>query len=82
MKRAIDLNEILDLVACAEDFGHWNNVCMFTLYEWAHPVSDGDIKKYSDSLDDGYEEEDRREVIEILVGWRDENLPSYLQGRK
>jgi len=77
MIRTIEQEDILDLAACAEEYGHGNGVCMFTLYEWAHPVSDEDIKKYSDSLSDkeGYEEEDRKNVTETLTEWRDKHLP-------
>jgi len=72
--RTIDQDEILDLVNCAEDYGHWNRVCMGSLYDFAKPVSDDDIKRYSESLtsDNGYGDEDRSGSIARLTEWRDQ----------
>jgi hypothetical protein len=75
--RTIDQDEVLDLVNCAEDYGHWNSVCMFSLYDFAKPVTDNDIKRYSLSLKDsnGYGDEDREGAIERLTEWRDRFNP-------
>lgn len=82
--RQVKLFDILDLVACAEDYGHWNNVCMVSLYEWAKPVTDDDIKKYAECLtmEDGYGQEDRDEVTERLTKWRDKYETPGIQERK
>jgi len=65
--------DILDLVVCAEDYGHWNGVCMMTLYDWAKPVTNKDIQTYADWLlkDSTYTDEDEAEVMNRLTEWRD-----------
>jgi len=70
--RRVDQDAILDLVVCAEDYGHWNNVCMYSLYEFAKPISDSDIKRYVSSLSDkgGYSDKDRTNAAEKLTAWR------------
>ena len=72
--RVVDQDEILDLVWCAEDYGHSGSVCMSSLYEFARPVTDSDIKRYSLSLkdEDGYGEEDRENAVEGLTAWREQ----------
>jgi hypothetical protein len=72
-ERTIDQDEVLDLVNCAETYGHWNSVCMVSLYDFAEPITDDDIKRYALSLTDseGYGDEDREESIERLTKWRD-----------
>ena len=71
--REIEQDEILDLVNCAGDYGHWNSVCMSSLYDFAKPVSDEDIYRYAMSLSsaDGYGEEDRDNTVNRLKEWRD-----------
>ena len=72
-KREIDQDDILSLVHCAEDYGHWNDVCMLSLYDWAKPVTDGDIERYAKDLseEDGYGQEDYDSAKEQLAEWRD-----------
>lgn len=73
--RTVPLFDILGLANCAEDYGHWNNVCMYTLYEWAKPVTDKDIEEYATALASGkgYGEEDREKAISTLTEWRDKH---------
>jgi hypothetical protein len=73
--REVKQDDILDLVNCAGDYGHANQVCMCTLYEWAHPVTDEDIERYSAELAaaEGYGQEDGDEARERLTEWRDKH---------
>ena len=66
--REINQDDILDLIACAEDYGHRNPVCLGALVEWALPVTDADIKRYCDSLGPEYEDEQREELTERIRG--------------
>ncbi len=72
--RKIEQDDILDLVNCADDYGHWNRVCMSSLYAWASPVSDEDIESYATSLtdEDGYTSDDRESSITTLTEWRNQ----------
>lgn len=76
MQRNINQLSILDLVSCADDYGHNNDVCMWSLYEWAKPITDNDIKRYAATLKnkDGFKAEDRRHVVEELTKWRNKYL--------
>lgn len=69
----IEQLDILDLVNCAEDYGHSNDVCLHALYTWAQPIEDEDIEKYINSLknEDGYGDEDRNDAKNRLTEWRD-----------
>lgn len=70
--RNVKMDEILDLVACAEDYGHHNGVCMSSLYDWAKPVTEHDFRDYADRLaaTEGYEREDGDEAFNRLVAWK------------
>jgi hypothetical protein len=70
--RTIDQDDILSLIATADDYGHHNSVCMGALVEWAWPITDEDIERYaSDFLTDemkaqGYGQDDYDSVKERL----------------
>lgn len=72
-ERKIELFDILDLINCADTYGHWNSVCQSSLWEWAKPVTLDDIERFSLDLasKDGYGEEDYEESKERLTaGYR------------
>jgi hypothetical protein len=57
--RTIDQDDILSLIATADDYGHHNSVCMGALVEWAWPITDEDIERYaSDFLTSGQDDYD------------------------
>jgi len=68
---------ILDLVACAKDYGHNNDVVMCGFAELLESLSDEEIETHAKSLlkDGGYGEEDYEEMKENLIEFRDEYLP-------
>ena len=74
---SIDLADLLDIVNCAEAYGHGNDVLLATLAEWAGPVSDAEIAEYADryltpdAVAKGYTAEDRREAAAWLTAWCD-----------
>jgi hypothetical protein len=76
-QRTIPFFDILDLISCAEDYGHTNSVCMTSLFEWAGPVSDEDIEAYVTNVltDPQYGEEDAEDIKERLTELRDKYQP-------
>ena len=66
--RMVGQHDILDMVACADSYGHYNSICMQGLYDWAKPVSDEDIDSYVTRLvaQDGFEQEDGEDARECL----------------
>jgi hypothetical protein len=73
----IQVEEILDLISCAEDYGHTNSVCIFSLFKWAGPISDEDIEAYITNVlkDPQYGEEDAEDIRERLTEMRDKYQP-------
>jgi hypothetical protein len=69
----IQVEDILDLISCAEDYGHTNSVCISSLFEWAGPISDEDIEAYVTQVltDPQYGEEDAEDIKELLTELRD-----------
>jgi GNAT superfamily N-acetyltransferase len=74
----IPLFDILDLIACAEDYGHTNQIIMSTFAEWlGHVLSDEDIEDYAQGYlteemrAKGYSEEDYEALKTQLVAWRE-----------
>jgi hypothetical protein len=67
--RTISQQEILSLIACADDYGHWNDVCISILVDWAAPITPGDIEEYAVSLESEpqYSKEDGDKVRERLT---------------
>jgi hypothetical protein len=65
--------DLLGLIACAQDYGHTNDVCMSTLMEWVGLISDQDIADYTAWLleDPRYGDEDAEQNAERLTAWRD-----------
>lgn len=68
---SIELNEVLDLVAAAVDYGYDEDVLMHTFYKFCEPVTEEEIIKFSEliSVADGYSEEDGEEVGRRLTAW-------------
>jgi hypothetical protein len=71
------LNDLLDVVSAAEDYGYGDDVLMDALARWAGPVTDAEIAAFTagfltpESRAQGYTEEDRDGAIERLTEWRD-----------
>lgn len=63
-----DLNNILSLVHCAEDYGYDDDVFYVAMAEITGRVTDEEIRAYADNL--GYDEEDAAVAFERLVEWR------------
>ncbi len=72
-KIEIDLDDILELVNCAEDYGFANDVLLNAFASFTVEVTDEEIKSYATKLmeEDGYGQEDYDEAIEVLTTWRD-----------
>ena len=74
MKREIDQDDILDLINCANSYGHYNQVCMEALVQWASPVTPDDIERYARSVQNkpGYSIEDYNEIkarLTEIIEW-------------
>lgn len=80
-KREIDQDDILDLIACASDYGHTNSILMGTLVAWAWPITDEDIDRRAawfvseEAKASGYCEEDAEESRRRLVEARKRFAP-------
>lgn len=74
-KIEIGLHDMLDLVASASCYGFADDVFMSSAYEFCRPVTDGEIKKFSDAIasEDGYSVEDGEDARQILTEWRDKH---------
>lgn len=77
--RSVKMHDILDLALYVEEGDY---ICSIgsSLYEWAHPVTDDDIKKYIDGYEghEEYSQDDLNEYTKTLTEWRDYHLPTYL----
>lgn len=75
----VDLWDILDLVACAMDYGFNDDVLMCSFYDFAGDVSDEELREFADSyvtpekLEEGYTMEDHAELLERVTEWRDKH---------
>ena len=71
-KRVINQDDLLSLINCGEDYGHWNAVCMSALVNWAAPITDEDIQRFAscfiseEGLAQGYTEEDYTEAVDKI----------------
>jgi hypothetical protein len=78
----IPIKEILDLVVCAEDYGHTNGVLLTTLAEWAGDVTDAEIHEHAawyltpKAKAQGYTKVDRDEAVERLTEWWEKYGPN------
>ena len=76
-KIEVDLESILDLINCAEDFGFAKTAFFSKMADLTGYVSDNEIHEYAnDYLTDemkahGYTREDYNKAIETLTEWRD-----------
>ncbi len=74
----ISLGDILDLVSCADDYGHNDAIFCAFAEMVGHHVSDEEIQEYADgflteeSRAQGYGEEDRDASIVAIKEWRDQ----------
>lgn len=72
-ERTIKQDDILSLIHCAESYGHWNEVCMDALVNWAAPIADEDIQRYAswfisdEGVAQSYTEEDHKDAIDVLT---------------
>lgn len=72
----VRLSEILELVYCANDYGHGNEVLMSSLAQITGWVSDDEIAEYAASFltdeakEQGYTGEDSEEAVKALMEWR------------
>jgi len=67
---------ILDLVACAKDYGHNNDVVMCGFAELLESLSDEEIEAHAKSiLNEAYGEGAYGEIKENLIEFRDQYLP-------
>lgn len=77
---SIEVNEIIDLMCCAEDYGYDDPVLMDAFYDWVSPLTDERIEEYARSFlaenrqQQGYTEEDadsaRRRLRDIRARYR------------
>lgn len=81
-ERKIEQDDIISLIATADDYGHHNQVCMGALVEWAWPITDEDIERYvsdfltPDMIAQGYGQEDYDQAKERLEVARTRFAPS------
>ena len=72
----VDLDDLLSLIACAEDYGFGHPILMDAFRSWLAPITDAEIEAYAATfLTDerraqGYGEEDAVEVVERLRAFR------------
>lgn len=72
----VDLDDLLSLIACADDYGYGNPVLMDAFRSWSTPITDEEIEAYAASfLTDeqrarGYGEEDADEARTRLRDFR------------
>jgi hypothetical protein len=80
----IDRSEILDLIACAQDYGFADDVLFSAFGEWIVYLSDDEISTFANGLlsIEGYGEEDVDIVMTRLVEWRDRYAPAGEGGDK
>lgn len=71
-KVQVDLEDLLDLVNAAEDFGYADDVFMSTMADWAGKVTMAEINEYGDLLaqQPGFSEDDGENAVETLKAWR------------
>lgn len=76
-KLKVKLEDVLDLIVCAEDYGHTNSVLHTTLAGWiGDALTDNEIESSAASYltpemrAKGYGEEDADETREKLRAWR------------
>lgn len=69
--------DVLDLIACANSYGHNNQVLMSTFAGWLGEVTDDEIKSYCDKVlqNPAYGEEDRESFIEAFSEFKLRYLP-------
>ncbi len=69
----VDLSEILDVACSAENYGINSPMLMSSLYEWANPVTEAEIREFADSFlsKEGYGQEDVDSIFNKLTEWRD-----------
>lgn len=71
------LDDVLDLVFCAQDYGFDHGIVMSTFAKWTGPVTDAQIAAFADGYVTpeqrarGYTDEDRQNAIERVTAWRD-----------
>lgn len=76
-KVELPLNDLLDLVGCAADYGYDSDILYSALAKWSGWVTDEEICTYTDwfvtpeARKQGYGEEDRDKQRERLTEWRD-----------
>ena len=84
----IDLENILELVHCAEMYGLAKSTLMGRLANWTKYVSDEEIEAYAaeylteKSKAEGYSEEDYEVAIETITEWRNRYCLRYKEGNK
>lgn len=64
----IDRFDVIDLIVCANDYGHNNQVPMSTFAGWLGEVTDDEINSYCDKVleNPAYGDEDRESFIERI----------------
>jgi len=73
----VDLDSVLELVSCADDYGFNRDILVSAFAEWTGPVSDAEIAEYAawfltpEAEEQGYGQEDADEAQERLTEWRD-----------
>jgi len=69
---------IISMVACAEDYGHDNQITRAFFWDLlGHVLTDGEISDYAEKISsmEGYGEEDAEEIVERLQNWRHITTP-------
>lgn len=77
-KLEIEIDEVLSLVSCAQDYGFANALLFGAFASWCSgKVSDDEIENYAadfmtpESIAKGFSEEDYDDIKERLTEWRD-----------
>ena len=75
-KVEFSLNDVLDLVGCANDYGFGHEILLSAFAKQSGWVTDEEIRAYTDwfvtpeAREQGYGEEDRDKQRERLTAWR------------
>lgn len=72
MKKEVEIDDILELVACADDYGFNTPMLMSALCDMCKPLEIQDLVDHAQTFygdQQGYCDEDREEIQSILIEW-------------
>lgn len=69
----VDLDDLLSLVNCAEDFGFGSSMFYGAMRDWAGKVTKKEIRAYAKALaaTEGYSEDDGESAEYNLMRWKE-----------